>query len=78
MPETLKGFPTRCRNCGKELSVSNLVHNETGGDSVMCSCEASTTPLFPGQATVKAPKEQIDTKPEPPMSTKKTTKKTKA
>lgn len=79
MTETLKGFPPLCWNCGKELSGLKLVHNEHGGDSVICTCSASTTPLLPGQLTVKAPKEQIEVKSQTettPAKKSKTTKKT--
>ena len=74
MVETLKGFPPRCWNCGKELSVSNLVHSEKGGDFVMCPCEASTTPILPGQGLVKAPKETFEPAPEPAKPAPKKTK----
>jgi len=74
MTETLKGFPPRCWNCGKELSVSNLVHNERGGDSVMCSCGASMTPTLPGQGLVKASKETFEPAPEPTKTAPRKTK----
>ncbi|MCJ7829180.1 MAG: hypothetical protein MUP81_05510 [Dehalococcoidia bacterium] len=50
-----------CWNCGLDLIVGEVIHNDGGGDSILCKCGASNTalstiPSEPIKKTVSAKK----------------------
>jgi len=54
-----------CWNCGLDLIVGEVVHNENGGDSILCKCGATTVAMILSNNPGKV-KETVSAKKAPP------------